>query len=411
MIVFGLFLIIVCLLIILELKKINIKKIERIILNILLPLIVIIYIIIVFIVKIEPFNFSITSVGDYFIYSAVIFIFSPFMWLVLYYYCNKLFKKMRVFKNAKIKSNKDYIYYRDDLNKVSPSIVMFTSLLDADLKKSLTATILKLKLTGHIKSVDNKLKCTDKSPDLLLEEEKMVLNAIKSNILDEKEYKKLILKETLDSKYIRKNKGGKFFKVFKIVLTLLVPIIAIIFSIKFDNYVFNNYQIYVMDNISYIKIKDEKVIEDLYYNEVKDMNDYYHSNIEIDGINNVAYSYNLIRADRYKYSIVRLRMLLNILVALSILLSISMVFVSLFMVIEQIIYFNKNYIRTIKGNELLNQAYALKNYLKDFSLIKDKKEEELVLWEYYLIYAVVLDVNVKIKDEIIEKYLKNLTLK
>ena len=45
--------------------------------------------------------------------------------------------------------------------------------------------------------------------------------------------------------------------------------------------------------------------------------------------------------------------------------------------------------------------------LKDYSLIKDKTEDELILWEYYLIYAVALDVNVKIKDQIIEKYIKN----
>lgn len=45
--------------------------------------------------------------------------------------------------------------------------------------------------------------------------------------------------------------------------------------------------------------------------------------------------------------------------------------------------------------------------MKDYSLIKDRTEEELVLWEYYLIYAVILDVNVKIEDKIIEKYLNN----
>jgi len=70
--------------------------------------------------------------------------------------------------------------------------------------------------------------------------------------------------------------------------------------------------------------------------------------------------------------------------------------------------FNKNYIRTFKGNELLSKAYALKNYLKDFSIIDKRSYKELILWEYYLIYAVILDVNVNIQNELIEKYLKNL---
>lgn len=73
--------------------------------------------------------------------------------------------------------------------------------------------------------------------------------------------------------------------------------------------------------------------------------------------------------------------------------------------IEQIIYFKKNYTRTIKGKTLLNKAYALKNYLNKYSLIKERTEEELILWEYYLIYAVVLNVNVKIEDKIIGKYI------
>lgn len=73
-----------------------------------------------------------------------------------------------------------------------------------------------------------------------------------------------------------------------------------------------------------------------------------------------------------------------------------------------LIHFNKNYTRTIKGKILLNKAYALKNYLSKYSLIKNRTEKELILWEYYLIYAVVLNVNVKIKDEIIEKYVSEI---
>ncbi len=53
----------------------------------------------------------------------------------------------------------------------------------------------------------------------------------------------------------------------------------------------------------------------------------------------------------------------------------------------------------------MNKAYALKNYLKDYSLIREKTEEELVFWEYYLIYAVALDVNEKLVNSVIEKYL------
>lgn len=66
----------------------------------------------------------------------------------------------------------------------------------------------------------------------------------------------------------------------------------------------------------------------------------------------------------------------------------------------------KNYRRTAKGRELVNKAYALKNYLEDFSMIRERKEEELALWEYYLIYAVALGVNEDLDDEVMDKYVR-----
>ena len=80
--------------------------------------------------------------------------------------------------------------------------------------------------------------------------------------------------------------------------------------------------------------------------------------------------------------------------------------IAIYLVIEQLVFINKNYRRTAKGTELLNKAYALKNYLKDYSIINERKEEEIVLWEYYLVYATLLNVNEEIQDEVIQKYIK-----
>ena len=120
----------------------------------------------------------------------------------------------------------------------------------------------------------------------------------------------------------------------------------------------------------------------------------------------MSYNYSMIRSNAFEYSVVRKAVLLNILVPVSILVCIVSSFVVLYIIIDLLININKKYRRTLKGKELLNKAYALKNFLKDFSLIKNKKEEELVLWEYYLIYASILGVNVKINDEVINKYVK-----
>lgn len=177
------------------------------------------------------------------------------------------------------------------------------------------------------------------------------------------------------------------------------------FSIWLDEYHFENYHVWPEeDGHAYIDLKNKDDIEQL-YKEVKDKNDYNYS-ITADG--HICYNYTEIRADKLEYSVVRKAFFLSIFVSFNIGFIFIFVLIGLYIIIEQIVYFKKNYTRTIKGKILLNKAYALKNYLKKYSLIKDRTEEELILWEYYLIYAVVLNVNVKIEDEIIEKYVNKI---
>jgi hypothetical protein len=406
MIIVGLLMIPIPFFIMFRINALNTKKITKILIDILLGLVSFLYIVFsIIVIKTEPFNFEITSIEDVTIAVAVIFISSPYLWITLYYYCGKLFRSIRVRKNAKIKSNSEYCYFRDDLNRISPSIVMFTSIMTIDVRKCISATILKLKLTGYLQEIDNELQCTIKEDNELLNSEKLVLYYFKYNSFDQRLYKQLVEKEALKYNYIKKNSGGKILKITKMLVTLFIPVILIVSSIQFEDFFRNNYRIYSYDDIRYVEINSITASELLYLNKIN-IDDYYHIEEEIDGQKEISYSYRLIRADRFQYSIVRKIIILENLVSILFLVSIIMVFVAAFMLIEQIKYFRKNYIRTAKGIELLNKSYALKNFLMEFSIIKNRTEEELILWEYYLIYAIILDVNIKIKDRIIEKYLK-----
>lgn len=389
------------------------KKKIRILLNILLILIPIIYIVLCLIIRAEPFDFedhySVEYMfyrGEYILYAGLIFLFTPFIWIIVVYFAKMILNSIRVRKNAIIKRNEEYVYYRGDLNKVSPSVIMFASTFNVDIKKSISATILKLKLTGYIKENSNSYIYTNKDISNLLESEKMVLNLIINNYFDKNNYKEVVKQETLDNKYIVKNRGGIPFRILKIIVAICIPIMVFAFSAWLSEYIFENYRVYPEDDgHTYIILNNEDEIEQLYY-EVKDINDYYHRTM-LDGTY-ISYNYSEIRADKFEYSVVRKAFFLNLITAVIISFFGVLVLISLYIVIDQIKYINKNYRRTIKGKKLLNKAYALKNYLKDYSLIKDRTEEELILWEYYLVYAVVLGVNAKIEDQIIEKYLKGI---
>lgn len=402
MIFIGLGLIVPIVLIIRKALDFKTSRKDKLLLDLLLFAISILFIVIIYIFPTEPFIIKIEEPLDYILYSGLIYLFTPFMWIITIYYSRGILKKIKVRKNAKLKGTIDY--YRDDLDKISPNIIMFTSTYDVDYKKSVASTILKLKLSGYIKENRKKFVVTDKDTSELLDSEKSVLDLIKTGDLDKSDYKKTIEKEC--SKYVKKN-SNIIVTIVKIIIVILINISMYKASIALDDYVFENYHIITekSNNKRYIKLEKEEDIEKLYY-EVKDESVYYGEMFNYRDGRRMSYNYSMIRSNAFEYSVVRKAVLLNILVPVSILVCIVSSFVVLYIIIDLLININKKYRRTLKGKELLNKAYGLKNFLKDFSLIKNKKEEELVLWEYYLIYASILGVNVKINDEVINKYVK-----
>lgn len=61
---------------------------------------------------------------------------------------------------------------------------------------------------------------------------------------------------------------------------------------------------------------------------------------------------------------------------------------------------NNRYERTKESKILVEQIAGIKNYIHDFSLLSEKDKENVVLWNDFLIYAVLLEENEKIIDDI-----------
>lgn len=58
---------------------------------------------------------------------------------------------------------------------------------------------------------------------------------------------------------------------------------------------------------------------------------------------------------------------------------------------------------TKQGRKIFINLTGLKKYLYDFSLIEEKNKDDLILWEEYLIYSIILGVNNKIVNEVYKK--------
>lgn len=87
------------------------------------------------------------------------------------------------------------------------------------------------------------------------------------------------------------------------------------------------------------------------------------------------------------------------------------VFVLLFIgtvILSEIVFFIKykinSDVRSRRGEKINTHLEGLKNFLKDFSALDERTQEQLVLWDEYLIYSVLFEQNKKITAEY-EKYI------
>lgn len=55
----------------------------------------------------------------------------------------------------------------------------------------------------------------------------------------------------------------------------------------------------------------------------------------------------------------------------------------------------------------MEQVFGIKNFIHDFSLLSEKEKEEVMLWNEFLIYAIVLEENSIIVNEISKKFQMN----
>lgn len=62
------------------------------------------------------------------------------------------------------------------------------------------------------------------------------------------------------------------------------------------------------------------------------------------------------------------------------------------------------YMMTSKGQEINIKLNGLKKYIVDYSSINDKKIKEIKIWEYYIIYAIILDLKGKLNKEVSDFY-------
>ena len=296
--------------------------------------------------------------------------------------------KMKIIKeNNKYEVIDNIKYYRERFNNITPAEISLIVDLEIESKKDIMATILQLSQKDMLEFDDKKIiiKNEYNVEDLRLSE-RQIIEMIRNKDFNQeniKLWKKYCIEEAKEDEYIKEKSQSSrkinFSKNNKLTVgafyVIFITIILMIF------YMFTSPSLNMYERLYEFEQYEQK-------NSI--------SEIEI-----------LNKNPEMK------KIFVEILVGgAPFMIGATMIIISFFIILGTPIYrwmkrkiykvIEKGgmYERTKEGKILVEQIIGIKNYIHDFSLLSEKEKEDISLWEDFLIYAVVLEENKDIIDDI-----------
>lgn len=231
-------------------------------------------------------------------------------------------------------------YYREILSKYSPAEIEYVDNFKCNIKNTIIATLLKLELIGKIKINEDKIEVIDSNINELTQTEKYVFNSIKDGSVH---LSALVNIQVYTCQEAEKDGLIKRFKLTKEeLIKKIIKGIAILVGAHL-----------------FFELQDK--------------------NMEL--INSVQ------------------NMVLRAILCIPFI-SIGVYFFLLpVKILGYLMMKLSSYVRTEEGEELNKKIEGLKNYITKYSTIETREKEELVIWEDYLIYSVIFEINKKIVED------------
>lgn len=281
----------------------------------------------------------------FFVFSffTVVSLLKSFYLTILYIGVRIAYKKYSKEKLDKI-DFKNNSYYRDIISKYSPAVLSYIDDFKLE-EKDIVATLMSLELKQKL-TIKDGIKIINDSEENLDENEKYIFKKLKSNTLKNinmLEFEEKVKKDCLDYNLLEENKDIKKKIIKKIIFSVCIYILIVVGFFNFPTF----------------------------YNNIPNKN----------------------------IAILFLPVMF-ILFFIMIILPFSTI-----VYIKSYYRMNKQnpYIRNKQARNINKKLEGLRNYMKDFSQLSESQYNEIVLWEDYLIYSVILGQNSKIVKEIMEK--------
>ncbi|MEZ3454642.1 MAG: DUF2207 domain-containing protein [Oscillospiraceae bacterium] len=305
------------------------------------------------------------------VFGIVMFLFLQTLILsVIPFFIGKIIIKTHVkttILNCTITNMHDFDYYREKLTGLSPATISILTDLDIEQKKDVAASVLQYENLGLLtETADNTYRVTDKyyRCNDLNESDRYLIKHLEKGDFDwenDANWKNLVIEEAVSEGYVKKkgiqNKGDS-------KKGCLVPLA-----------VFLGWFLWVESAMQ--RLNDFGAILDTAPENMS-----------------LAEQVNFLSQNNLWLGIIEI-----------ILLFVYMMFMVAFVLsatrVGAIIKKNAKPIkRTEYGNYMAECIYGMKNFIHDYSNLSEADKRYVVLWEDYLVYAVVLEENMQIVNEI-----------
>ncbi len=278
-------------------------------------------------------------------------------------------------QNATFKVTEDFDYYRENLSDISPTTISLLVDLQIEPAKDIAATILHLTLIGVL-SPDGAI--IDRNVRGLNESDRILLDALEQDHLskhDLNKWKNAVMSETLQSGYIERKQPksagrGCLFGILQFIGLLVL--------------------IYCIGVYSPLTGWIDSLIE------------------QLEAIPEVAQGNS---AENLQYILIEPLFMMQVIFTIVLMGLLIMYWVALpiITIIRTITAGTHEmpYNRTPEGEVLTERIAGIKNFLRDFSNLSQAQKAQLILWDDFLVYAVVLEENRLIVNELL--HMKGLT--
>lgn len=284
--------------------------------------------------------------------------------------------KRNAIKRATFKAHLGIDYYREKLEGLSPVEISMLTDIKIEPEKDVSALLLKYQMKGIVKIDEKNVQVLRPDDASLLPSDKLLLQAVVEHgelshtLLDHlSEWKNTAFNEVLQGKYFHQNDRDKVIKKQSngcllgcLSMVFMFIIIGVVFSLIINSTPVK-YTINLIENMP--------------------------KETANSGITHMIYT------DPNLAMGLMLMLLIVLLLVFAVFWPIAVI-VSTTTKVSGIAKIR----RTEEGEQMTEYIYAMKNFLHDFSTLSEASKEDLVLWDDFLIYAVVLEENVQILRDI-----------